>query len=71
MASDEERLAFRLRHIIPRSLTPASYSKNGLMTVLQKPASPNEPEEVEIQMTWGKIYGIIKLNLNESSYLYH
>ncbi len=57
MASEDERLAFRLRHIIPRSLTPATYSKSGSMTVLRKPSSPNEPEEVEIQMTWGKIYG--------------
>ena len=56
MAEDRERIEFRLKHIIPRTLTPANYYKNGLMTVID--TSPDGLfQEVRLQMTWGKIAG--------------
>ena len=59
MADDRERLAFRLQHIIPRSLTPATFNKNGSIQITANPSLPDGPQEVFFQMTWGKIAGKI------------
>ena len=56
MAEEKEKITlFRLQHIIPRSLTQSAFHKNGLTTIIS--STPDCPQEVEFQMTWGKIAG--------------
>lgn len=65
MTEEIEQIAlFRLQHIIPRSLKQSAFHKNKLMTVISNPPDL-KPQEVEFQMTWGKIYGNMILYLKE------
>lgn len=60
MSSDEQKLLFRLQHIIPRTLAtaaPASAESRELMAAV-KTSTDGQPQEVEFQMTWGKVAGI-------------
>lgn len=50
---DEQKLLFRMQHIIPRGLASPSISNNPDTNQ----SSPSSPEEIEIQMTWGKVAG--------------
>lgn len=51
MASESEKLIFRLQHIIPRNLSDIHKFKE------TSAASTNVPQEIEVQMTWGKVAG--------------
>lgn len=59
MAEDSARLLFRLQHIIPQSVPNSQMKKDVSMFVTKHtPASsPDEPGEIEFQMSWGKIAG--------------
>jgi hypothetical protein len=54
MASDAEKLLFRMQHIIPQQL--ASVAVNDKDTS-SSPLNGNNPMEIEFQMTWGKVAG--------------
>lgn len=51
MADESEKLLFRMQHIIPRNLSAMKKLKETPAT------STNVPQEIEVQMTWGKIAG--------------
>jgi len=54
MANEEEqKLLFRMQHIIPRGLESPTISSNPDTRI----SSSSSPEEIEIQMTWGKVAG--------------
>jgi len=59
MADSEKRLLFRLQHIIPR-LSAVSALPKPMDDSIQTPNSDGlyGPEEIEFQMTWGKIAGL-------------
>ena len=65
-ASDQDKLLFRLHHIIPRTLQHANVPSSG---ALESPTPTNYPREIEFQMTWGKIAGIIS-SFKESEKLF-
>lgn len=50
---DEQKLLFRMQHIIPRGLSSPTISNNPNTNI----SSSSSPEEIEIQMTWGKVAG--------------
>ncbi len=54
MATDTERIAFRLKHIIPR-LTKVK--PDSLTSSTPAPLKVDEPQELEFHMTWGKVAG--------------
>ena len=59
---DSERLLFRVKHIIPRSISstgslPFAYKKDGIVGK-SSGTEPGCPQDVEFQMTWGKVAGI-------------
>ena len=57
--SDSDRLRFRLEHIIPRSFSYESVKNNRASTAsIARREFSNEPEDVEFQMTYGKVAGI-------------
>lgn len=60
MTDDSAKLLFRMSHIIPRSLSQlASFSQVRKTEIVDEIISPYLPEEVEFQMTWGKVAGTI------------
>ncbi len=50
---DEQKLLFRMKHIIPRGLASPTISNNPNTII----SSSSSFEEIEIQMTWGKVAG--------------
>ena len=58
MTDDSARLLFRMNHIIPRNLSSASSIHTFIPATKNETNVPDGPEEVEFQMTWGKVAGI-------------
>ena len=67
---NSEKIAFRLRHIVPRNFVSSfhqshHHSGSSEKAPVVRYLNPDGSEEIEFQMTWGKIAGIIaKLNLS-------
>ena len=55
MDSDQERLLFRMNHIVPRGLS--STAKTSLKIDNRQISTELTAEAFEIQMTWGKVAG--------------
>lgn len=53
VAKEQQKLLYRLQHIIPRSLGTSSFYNNKHEIVV--PQTSDAPEDVEFQMTWGKV----------------
>ncbi|EFX76294.1 hypothetical protein DAPPUDRAFT_306263 [Daphnia pulex] len=51
---ERQKLLYRLQHIIPRSLSTSSFYNNKLQIPSSK-TSADGPQDVEFQMTWGKV----------------
>jgi hypothetical protein len=51
---EQQKLLYRLQHIIPRSLSTSIFHNNKLQILSSKTSNP---EDVEFQMTWGKVAG--------------
>ena len=62
MVEESERLLFRLQHIIPKSLSAAPGTINHPSSIT-KTTSPDLPEEMTFQMTFGKVAGIDHISL--------
>lgn len=59
---DEERLQFRLKHLIPKLLTSVTFNNSKSIQNLDE--SSDNPQEIQLDMTYGKIAGkILKLRL--------
>ncbi len=59
---NSEKIAFRLRHIVPRNFVSSfhqSHSGSSEKAPVVRYLNPDGSEEIEFQMTWGKIAGII------------
>lgn len=61
MVNDQsEKVSFRLRHLVPRNFISSFHSSHsGLSDKGQvvRYLNPDGSEEIEFQMTWGKIAG--------------
>lgn len=61
MADDASRLLFRLQHILPRTFSICAAQSRQITQCSQSPTievlQHDESQEVEFQMTWGKIAG--------------
>lgn len=57
MDSDaQEKLLFRMNHLIPRGFSATHPKANST----QNSAETLGPEEIQMQMTWGKVAGGVK-----------
>lgn len=54
---ERQKLLYRLQHIIPCSLSTSSFYNNKLQIPSSNKTSAGGPQDVEFQMTWGKVAG--------------
>ncbi len=58
---ERQKLLYRLQHIIPRSLSTSSFYNNKLQ--IPSSTTSDGPQDVEFQMTWGKVAGSNKFKV--------
>ena len=57
---NSEKIAFRLRHLVPRNLVSSFYRSHSASSEKSKVVhypNPDGSEEFEFQLTWGKFAG--------------